>query len=165
MTTTVEEYLPVRKRLAELGCALPNGLAFLPDNFSHSETAQDLLIRGEATTLTKVLAGGGIPVAQLNGNDARTRFIHNKSHDWAMPALMFTAESLRDNPDLASVVIDLIKDYVKDLFKGLANEKAIKADIVVEKNSDGTFQKISYEGNADGLDTLAQMIRDIHAQS
>src|SRR6187402_3231300 len=123
MTTTVAEYLPVRERLAELGCHASLDVIFLPDNLGSAEDASDLRIRGEVTTLTKILSAGGIAVGQIEGPGARTKFVHNKSHDWAMPALMFTVEALKNNPDLASVVIDLVKDYVKDLFKGLANEK------------------------------------------
>ena len=165
MVTTTVEYYPVWGRLQELGCKISGDLSFLPDNFHEAATEQDFLIRGESTTLTKILKAGGLNVGAISGVSTRTQFIHNKSHDWAAPILFFAAEALKDNPDLPSVAIDLMKGYLSDMFKGMTKDKMIKAEFVIEKTVDGTFQKITYDGNADGLDKVIQLIRDVHAQS
>lgn len=164
MATEVSEYSALA-RLTDLGLKLPLVPTFLPSNLADVESSDKLVVRGEATTLRKVLRQGGVEVAILEGPNALIGFVHNKSHDWAMPALLFTAEAIRTNPDLVSVVVDLVKAYVTDMFKGLWRDKQIKAEIVVETRKAGTFQKITYEGGPEGLSMLAAMVRDIHGQS
>lgn len=165
MTTEITDYIDVTKKIEELGLVQPVGISFLPANFEDADTAENLVVRGEATTLKKVLLAGDLEISILQDSDSGIKYVHNKSHDWAMPLMLFTAEAMTTNPDLVSLAIDLVKNYVTDLFKGLARDKTIKAEIVVEKTKKGTFQKITYEGDPEGLSLLVEMARDIHGQS
>jgi hypothetical protein len=165
MTTTTEDYPHLPEKLAGLGCTLPAGLIFLPNNLQTAESVGDFKIAGEVSTLKKVLKAGGLNASILAQQEANPHFIHNKSHDWAMPAILFTAETIRANPDIVSLVLDLVKGHLVDFFKGLAADKTIKAEIVVERDKHGTYQKISYEGGIEGLKAMAEMAKNIHGQS
>ena len=141
---------------------MPTELMFLPSNLEEAGSTQDFMIRGEAATLQKILRLSGIYVEFMNKSGTETRFIHNKSFEWGMPIILFTAEIIRTNPDLISLVLDIVKKHIADLFKGLANSKTISVEIVVEKRKGGTFQKISYEGDLEGLSKLAEMVKETH---
>jgi hypothetical protein len=162
---TTGVYGDVRERATALGCTLSNGLTFLPDNLERVATADDLVVRGEVTTLRKVLTHGGVPSTVLAGDSARSPgFVHNKSHDWAVPVIFVSAELMKTSPDMIGLAIDLIRDYAVSLFKGVGADRSVKAEIVVELTEDGTFQKITYEGAAEGLSEITKMVATIHAQ-
>ena len=119
-----EEYLDVRERAETLQCSLEPILTFLPGNLEDAASADDFVIRGGVTTIRKVLEGGGVPAATLAaGRDQPPRFIHNKSHDWAVPIIFVSAELMKTSPDLIGVAIDLIRDYALSIFNGSGSDK------------------------------------------
>lgn len=159
MGINVEPFPSVPVLAAELQCELPTGLVFLPDNFASLNADDDLLFRGEATTVTKVLRGAGLQIEKL-GNPARSSaFIHNKSHDWALPIIFVGTELLKNQPDIISLTLTAIQDYVLGLFKGVTRDRKITASIVVEHRKNGKFIKVDYEGEPDGLDAFAKIVK------
>lgn len=160
-----EDYIDVRERAAALGCELGDGLTFLPENLERAETADDLLVRGEVTTLRKVLTLGEVPSSLLAADSRRPPgFVHNKSHDWAVPLIFVSAELMKTSPDMIGVAIDLIRDYAASLLKGVGTDRIVKAEIVIERTADSTFQKITYEGAVEGLGEITKMAATINDQ-
>jgi len=146
-----------------LGCPLESIITFLPDNFESAETPNDFVVRGEVTTIRKVLAAGGIATATLSAPSATPPgFIHNKSHDWAVPVIFVAAELVKTTPDLVAAVIDLIRDYAVSLFKGRGADKRVKIEIVVERERTRTYQKITYDGDVAGLESAIEMVGKAH---
>ena len=163
MTIEVSELPDLATQLAKLDCEMPATLAFLPSNLETEGDPAKLAVQGQATTLTKVLRRGGIEITTLLPPAVTPGFIHNKSHDWIAPVIFVSAELMKTSPDLVGAAIDLVRDYLISLFKGGSTAKAIKAEIVIEKRKRGAYQKIVYDGDIEGLRTLADMARDIHA--
>lgn len=158
-----EEYLDVREQAETLQCSLEPVLTFLPGNFEDAASADDFVIRGEVTTIRKVLEGGGVPTATLAANrDHPPGFIHNKNHDWAAPIIFVSAELMKISPDLIGVAIDLIRDYALSILKGSGSDKRVKLEVVVERDEKRTYQKVTYEGDISGLDTVADMVWKVH---
>lgn len=166
MMIEVEDYLDVRERAEALGCELGSIITFLPSNLDIATSADDFIVRGEITTIRKVLNFGGVPSSMLSAKGAPSPgFVHNKSHDWAVPIIFIGAEMLKTAPDIVSVTIDLIRDYALDLFKGIGADKKVKAEIVVERSQGRTYQKVTYEGDVSGLNTLAEMVSRISGEN
>jgi len=157
MTVVQSDFVSVRERAAALGQPLPEGLVFLPENFEKSERGDEMQFRGEATTVTKILRQAGLPVARL-GPDDQIAFIHNRSHDWALPVIFIGAELMKQSPDMVGMVIDLIRDYVIGQFRGTSDKK-IKTEIVIEDRARKTYRKFTYEGDPAGLDELGRLIK------
>jgi hypothetical protein len=83
-------------------------------------------------------------------------FIHNKNHDWA--AFIFISSALiSSNPAAVSVALGVISNYLTDMFKGTPDKK-IRLDIAVERKGDRVSKKLTYEGDAAGLDHIADSI-------
>lgn len=163
-TITMEDYIDVRARANALGCTLGEGLVFLPDNFASAASANDFVVRGEITTIRKVLNTGGVASAVLSAETARPAgFVHNKSHDWMVPVLFVGSELLKTSPDLLGMAIDLIRDYAAGLLTGGEKDRQAKLEVVVERSKQRSYRKISYEGDVAGLDAVAEMIAKIHA--
>lgn len=158
-----EEYLDVRERAETLQCSLEPILTFLPGNLEDAASADDFVIRGEVTTIRKVLEGGGVSTATLAAGRYRPPgFIHNKSHDWAVPIMFVSAELMKTSPDMIGVAIDLIRDYALSIFKGSGSDKRVKLEVVVEREETRTYQKVNYEGDVAGLEMVADMVLKVH---
>lgn len=163
MSVTIEDYPDPNGRLSAEEVLRTTRLLFVPNDLSQPESADGYVVRGEATTIAKILRNGGAPVGYLGGDGVKVRFVHNKSHDWAAPVIFVASELLKTSPNLLSITIDLIRDYAIDLFKGAGSDRVIKADIVVEKQGSGTYCKVSYEGDAEGLHAITAMVEKVHA--
>jgi len=157
MTLTQSDYVSVPARAGALDFALPTSLVFLPENFEAAEVGEELRFRGEATTVAKLLRQAGVPIERL-GSSRETAFVHNKSHDWALPVIFVGAELMKQSPDMVGMAIELIRDYVVRLFEGTA-EKKIKTEVVIEDRQRKRYHKITYEGDAAGLGELAKLVK------
>jgi hypothetical protein len=162
MPVQITDYVDVEGRMQELGCIAPAGLAILPANFGDVACPSEFLTSGTAPTIIKVLRRGGVEAGLVQADDNRPGFVHNKSHDWVVPAIYISAELLKTSPDLVSIAIDLIRDYAVSLYRGIANKKVIKAEIVVQQSDSHTYKRLTYEGDVEGLRELAQIAKDVH---
>jgi hypothetical protein len=162
MSVDITDYVDVDSRMEQLGCKAAAGLTILPSNFGEAASPAEFLVPGTAPTIVKVLGRGGIQAGLPQADNTRPGFIHNKSHDWVVPAIYISAELMKTSPDLVSVAIDLIRDYAVSLYKGISDKKTIKAEIVIEQSHGHTYKRLSYEGDVEGLQQLAQVAKDIY---
>ncbi len=160
MTTTIEDYLPVRARAQDLGCELSGGLVMLPENFGSAVAGDDLHFRSETSTVRKLLRAGGLEAERLRTDRDLTMFVHNRSYDWAVPAIFIGTEVLKADPDVVSVVIDLIRDHMKELFGGATGGRKVSLEVIVE-NGRGRCRKVRYEGDAAGLKEVERIVRSM----
>jgi hypothetical protein len=156
MTVNVADYIRVADRAADLGCDMPTGFAIMPENFETAATRRELVVRGEGSTLRKLLRDGQLPIQDFLPSGERPGFIHNKSHDWAA-FIFISAALLSTDPSAVTVALGIISNYLADMFKGTPDKK-IKLDIAVERKGDRVSKKLTYEGDAVGLASIADTI-------
>lgn len=159
MPVTISTFPSVPERAAALGCALPPGLVLLPADFETANPGDEFRFRGEASTVTKLLRNAGVPIARLGPPDHARAFIHNRSQDWVLPVIFIGTELLKQSPDLMSLTLDTIRDYVVDLFKGTAGKRDITAEIVVEDRRNGIYKRLQYSGPPQGLKELSAALK------
>lgn len=159
MTTVTCDFAAVPEQAAKLGFPLPLGLTILPINFETAISGDELRFRGEALTIAKLLHGAGIEVARLGTNEGSEAFVHNKSHEWALPIIFIGSELMKTCPDLISLALSTVQDYVLELFKGMSNGRTIKAEVVIESSKSRKYRKISYEGDPSGLKDFAKVVK------
>lgn len=122
MAVSENEFISVTARAAELGCQMPTGLAIMPENFETAATRQDLIVRGEASTVRTLFRNQGLPLGDFLPTGERAGFIHNKSHDWA--AFIFISGALASsNPGAVSVALGIISNYLTEAFRGTPAKK------------------------------------------
>lgn len=159
MKTTTSDFVDVPTRSAQLGCALPTGLTLLPNNFESAQPGEEFLFQGQTATVMKVLKAANITLAKFGSTARSEAFIHNKSHDWALPIIFIGYELMKQNPDLLGFVLSKIQDYALDLFKETVVGRHVKAEVVIETRRGRKYKKISYEGDPSGLKDFAKVVK------
>lgn len=82
--------------------------------------------------------------------------LEQRSIDWFGPTLLFTTAALTQNPDLVSISINVLSNYIYDYFKG-QKEPNIKLNIMIQK-SKTEYTKLNYEGTKEGLIEIEKVI-------
>jgi len=163
MSISIDEYVDVAERATALGCLLPATIAIMPENFDTATTRDEFVVRAEGATLQTLFRNFDYPITSFRPAGERSVAIHNKSADWE--ATLFVAASLiSNNPDLPSMMLELIKRYLQEFFKSEPT-KRVKISVVSEKTSKSatkkTYKKLTYEGDIEGLTTLKDAINDV----
>ena len=162
MATEISDYTSVRQRAAELGCTAPTRIAILPLNFDTAKNRADLQQLSEAATVKTLFRTNNIPLDDLLSSSERVPYKQNKSFEgWLAPTLFISSSLLIDNQAIVSVALNVLSNYLTDFFKGMTGRKTVKLDIVVENNGDASCKKISYEGDIEGLKSLADVLRKL----
>lgn len=163
MTTSVDEYTNVRKRLEKLGCPELPGIVLLPSNFDSADTIEDMRQYAEAATVKTLFRSAGILYSDVFTDESRAPYIQNNSLEWVAPALFISAGLAIENPTLPSFALNIISEYVMKLLRGVSGEKTVSLDVIVEK-TDGTCKKVSYSGPIDGLGSVADIARTVASE-
>jgi hypothetical protein len=160
MSITVEDYIQVDARAAELGCSVPTGLAVVPINFETAFDRADLRNASHTETVIKFFKAQGIALESFLPEGENLSYIVNKHFQWLGPTLFIPLALLNDNPQIASLAIGVLSNAITDFFKGIPKRhKNVKLDIVVENDNERSYKKISYDGDIDGLASLPSIIK------
>lgn len=85
--------------------------------------------------------------------------LEQRSIDWFGPTLLFTTAALTQNPELVSVALNVLSNYISDYFKG-QRAPNIKINIVIQK-SKTEYTNFMYEGPQDGLTEIEKVIEKL----
>ncbi len=156
MSITESLYVPVRYRAMELGCAMPEGIAVLPDNFCEANSRLGLSVRAEAITLRNLFENASSPLESFFPLGEHATFGHEVGLAWE--ACLFVPGKLvaRDSSAVANAVA-LISAYLSDFFKGHL-ERQIRLIVVVERKRSADCRKLTYEGRVSGVSLLTARI-------
>ena len=161
MTIELFDFADVEERARTLGCQIPAGIALLPRNFEQAESKDDFLHESSAPTIRILFRSNGIEETPLEGEGERFPQISEKAfREWLGPTLFCGAALLSQNPEIISVALGVISNYLTDWFKGIPGEKNAKLNIVVETRK-RTCKRIHYEGPVSGLQELPKIVREI----
>lgn len=161
MSTETRSYLDVRARAEEFQCQLSDTICFLPRNFDTAKSKEDLLHEGSAPTIRKLLVQEGIELNTLDSPGSRLPLIQEKGIDWIGPTIFLSAEILLNQPDLPSLVLTTVRDYLIAYFRGMGRHPTVRLSVVTERRrgKKKEYRKIKYEGDVEGLKILDSMIR------
>jgi hypothetical protein len=149
------EYVHVADRAAELGCAMPDGLALMPDNFHVAQSRHDLVVRAEGVALRALFERSMVPLGSFFRPGERPVFGHDGDLDWE--AGLFVSAR---HGDAAATALVLISGHLEAFFLG-RRRNHVGLALVVERRRDGTCRKLTYRGDAAGLAALASRARQV----
>lgn len=162
MTIQLSDYLEVKKRAAELECNVPTELALLPRNFDVAKSKDELVYEGSVPTIRTLWRQAGITETRIEKPGERLSYAQEKAFEWIGPIIFVSGSLLSQNPHLISVALGTVSNYLTDWFKGIPDsKKKVKLDIVVEQTKGKKYKRIHYEGNAEGLNELARIVREV----
>jgi hypothetical protein len=81
------------------------------------------------------------------------------SFEWFGPTLFVSAGLLSQDPNVLSVTLGVITNYLYDLFKGNKEDRT-SLDVILEQ-ADGSCKQIHYRGPADGLSEIAEIVKSL----
>jgi hypothetical protein len=147
---TVEPYPVVAHRAAELGLKAPRTLTVLPRNFKSAADHKELLDESSTATIYQLFREASLPVERFDTPQEPFPSLAQHAVDWYGPTLFLSAGFIGENPLLVGVAINLITDYVKEMFGRLPGGRRAHLAVVVERSS--------YDGEVDGIEKLLPAI-------
>lgn len=159
MGAEVRDYVSVSDKLKSLGASLPSGLAILPGNLATATSIDELRQQVESDTVRTLLRLNGIDYVEIFDEDDQPPYLQQYSFEWFGPTLFVSAGLLSQEPNILSVTLGIITNYLYDLFKG-SKEGKVSLDVVIQQ-SDGSCKQIHYSGPANGLSEVTEIVKGL----
>jgi len=138
---------------------LPTGLSILPRGFADAKSKDDLFHESSSFDLIKLFKIEGAEVEITNFVDSKIPEIQENDFTLLLPCLAVTSMVMSENPAAVSVSLSIIANYATTFFKGITGKKTVRFDLVVESSKKKKTTKINYEGDPNGIEDLAKVIR------
>ncbi|PAM95127.1 hypothetical protein B4N84_07530 [Flavobacterium sp. IR1] len=157
------EYIEVRKRAKELSLNEIKGLTFLPFNFETANEVKDFIYDDSLKVVNKLWKSENIIVDRLEENISETKYYQENDITWIGPTIFIAYSFWAENPNLMSIGLSIIANYLTDIFKGKTKSPIVKLEYVIEKNPDKGEKNIrfSYEGDIEGLSKLPAILKNL----
>ena len=84
-------------------------------------------------------------------------FVKNHSIDWFGPTIFIPLMVISQNPNIVSFCLNIISNYVYDLFKGKNKDPSINCSFLYEDKQ--KKKKIEYEGPVSGLKEIEKIMK------
>ena len=159
METAISDYLSVGDRMATLGCRMPSGLAILPDNFGTASTPDDFVYAATVATVRTLLRNHSIPCEFIAPSLEKPQYVSNKNAEWVGPVFYISWSLLTDNGSPWLAMLEVMKDYLTQYFRGRPASAIVKFSHIVETKPGRTYKKLDYEGSIEGMAKLPAILR------
>ncbi len=143
----------------KLGIDFPSELCFFPENIDSAIAKSDFIFTDSISDLTKVFKQNNIKISILGGNTTLLR--SRKNADFFAPALFFSLSLLTENPSIVSLSLSVLANYITEFFKGSFGRKKVNIEIYVEIDRKKKIKKITYCGDVEDIEKLADVIKSI----
>jgi hypothetical protein len=157
---TVSSYIDVARRAEELNLLIPKTLAVLPRNFKTAETAAELKDESSAVAVQQLWREAGLPVERFDSPDDPLPAVAEHSVNWIGPTIFIGAGLVSENSALIDIALGVIADYVHELFGRLPGKRRVKLEVVMEREGEAVSKRITYDGDADGLEALLPAVKE-----
>jgi len=134
-------------------------ICFLPENLVETSITSEFIYSETTTDLRKIFKKEKLIIDYLTEDKPLLR--SRKSADWFGPTILLGITVLTENQHLIGLTINVISSYLYDFFKGSIGNKKIKFDIVLENQKGKEYQKITYEGDIEGVKNLVNVIKQL----
>ena len=155
MEYNIEEF-EIKNHLDRLLIQEPNGLTFIPENIESANSKEDLIFTESIIELNKYFKLKNINIDSFGVDPELLR--SRKNADIYLPAILIGYSTLSENPNIVSLVLNIISSYIYDNIKGTIENKTAKIEFYIEKKK-GKISKINYKGDAEGLKDLPNIIK------
>jgi len=159
MSTEVRDYISISEKLKDFGVTVPNGLAILPSNLATAKSVDELRQHVESDTVRTLLNINKIPYVEIFDEDNQPSYLQQYGFEWFGPTLFISTGLLSQNPNVLSITLGIITNYLYDMFKEDKNSKA-SLDIIIQR-PDGSCKEVHYSGPPDGLINIAPIVKEL----
>lgn len=156
MNYTIDD-LNLNCKLEELNLSLPPKICFFPENLEAVSGKEKFVFTESMVDLNKIFRQNNVILEILGGDTELYR--SRKSADIYLPALFFSIPLILENPNLVSVSLNILSNYVYDRLKGDVGRNTTHIELYVETKEKGIVRKISYKGDVAGIKDLEKVIK------
>ncbi len=156
MNYKVEEY-SIANRLKILYLKLPGQISFLPENIETAQNKDDFIFTDSMIELNKYFKSNNLTLDVLGGDTELYR--SRKYADIYLPAIFFSLSVISENPNLVTVTLNIISNYIYENLKGAIGQGKAHVEFHIESREKGKVKKIDYNGDAEGLKDLEKIIK------
>lgn len=89
--------------------------------------------------------------------------VDQRSGDWFAPILFISSAAISQNPELITIALSVVANYVTDFFKD-STKPNIRLKIIYKETKTSKLTEIYYEGGLEGLDQLKEPIKIIASE-
>jgi hypothetical protein len=151
---SVADYPPVAVRASDLGMPAPTTIALLPRNFDSAQLPAELLDEATAATVHQLWRQAGLAEDRLDSEEEPFPSIAEHTVDWIAPIIFLGGAYAAANPAMMNIALGVVANYVYELFGRLPGRHRVRLDVVVETDGDRRTKRVTYEGDAAGIEQL-----------
>jgi hypothetical protein len=144
----VSEYLHVADRAAELGLRLTDEIVVMPDNFATAPSPEAFVHRPGGASVQLLLEGR---IVGRMSHDAR-HAMGGSEEDWHV-TLFAPSRLAKLAPDRLAAALGEIAAHLGGIAKAFPHRQ-INLCLIVERGSDGSCKRLTYEGDVSSLGPL-----------
>ncbi len=138
-----------------------DNILILPINYESINSESEIRFQSEAATVKTLFRQRKIPHSMFSWKALPTRYVQNNAFEWIGPALFISAGIFSQNELAINTALGVLASYIADYFKGRSGNNVAKLTIVVEQTKKKQCKKINYEGDAEGIKNLGEIIKSI----
>ncbi len=111
-------------------------------------------------SVSKLFSQHGIPSETLSPITAETDLKQDRYADWVAPTLLVSNLLISQNPMAVSLALNLLANYVTELFKGVRSDPRVKLRIVQAGQGGQGSRQLNYDGPVSGLPDVARVVAE-----
>ena len=165
MSIEITDYLDVGQRASDLGLKGPEGVCILPRRFGSAKDVGELVHESSALGLKTLFRKADLPITVYQPDGTKIPYLQENDITWVGPVLFFSYAAISQNPNIVSVALSVIANYVTDLFKGSPEPGRAKLSLVVETHTTKTTttvtKKIDFDGPPDKIPDIEKLLKDM----
>jgi hypothetical protein len=154
----VEDYVDVKKQAAKLGHTITDGIVLLPSSFEVAQSRNDLVYAASTDTVRKLLVQAGVPAATLEQDGQEYPRTAQHALEWIGPVILIGASVVSQNPEIVSITLGVISNYLTDWFRGEPKENRRVSLKIVKQTKDGDYKTVEYNGPIEGLHEVGGIV-------
>lgn len=137
-----------------------NKLSIIPDNYDRQTESEKYYYSSTLPTVEKLLNKNDVQYLVV-GKDDQSKLLEQRGYEWISPTLFVGYLFFSQNQALVSITLNVISNYLYDLFKG-KKESTISIDLLVEETKTKTIKRINYKGPVEGISKLNETLKEFY---
>jgi len=153
------EDVELNNSLEKLSIPKISDLAFLPENLNSVDNVDKFIFTESVIELNKYFKAENLNIQILGGEPQLLR--SRKNADIYLPSILIPSFLILENPNILSVILNVVSSYIYDNLKGKIGKKTAQVELFIEKKEKGKYSKIDYKGDTEGLKELEKIIKSL----
>lgn len=138
-----------------------SGILLVPEGWPTS--TEKPIYAGSTQSLLKLAKAHGLPIQVWGDFSADSLTRDNRSADWVAPTMFVTPLLLSQDPNGVALALNVISNYVTDLFKGLQKDPAVELTLLHADGKTKRATRVKYKGPVSGLSQVNNTILKLNS--